>query len=112
MHAHWAHKIGLGFIYSLPCVSKSTSRFGLGWEFDNINKVPVFVICTNIKTRCKKIEPVCDKVFIAHSKCYHVPDSKARLLSPQRLFNSKLGVSGRYIVGEHKSTLEYDGVGP
>ena len=52
-----------------------------------------------------------DKVFIVHSKCYHVPDSKARLLSPQRLFNSKLGVSGRYIVGEHKSTLEYDGVG-
>jgi hypothetical protein len=46
-----------------------------------------------------------------HSKCYYVPDAKARLISPQRLFNSNQGVLGQYIVQENHSTLIFDGVG-
>ena len=46
-----------------------------------------------------------------HSKCYYVPASKARLISPQRLFNSDQGVTGCYVTKEHSSTLIFDGVG-
>ena len=52
------------------------------------------------------------------SMAYYVPGAKARLLSPQRLFDPKTGVRGRY-EGDHKSfriciansatlTIEYD----
>ena len=36
------------------------------------------------------------------SMAYYVPGAKARLLSPQRLFDPKTGVRGRY-EGDHKS---------
>ena len=29
-------------------------------------------------------------------QCYYVPESKMRLLSPQRLFNKKKGVIGKF----------------
>ena len=45
------------------------------------------------------------------SSAYYVPKAKARLLSPQRLFNAKKGVTGRFIVSEDSSTLQFDGVG-
>ena len=45
------------------------------------------------------------------SSAYYVPRAKARLLGPQRLFNAKKGVTGRFIVSEDSSTLQFDGVG-
>ena len=45
------------------------------------------------------------------SSAYYVPSAKARLLSPQRLFCAKRGVTGRFVVTKHNSTLLFDGVG-
>ena len=46
-----------------------------------------------------------------HSKCYHVPDAGARLLSPQRLFSSAHGVSGSFTCAEKSAILNFEGVG-
>ena len=46
-----------------------------------------------------------------HSKCYHVPNAGARLLSPQRLFSAAHGVSGSFNCAENSATLTFDGVG-
>ena len=45
------------------------------------------------------------------SSAYYVPKAKARLISPQRLFNAEKGVTGRFIVEETKTTLIFDDVG-
>ena len=45
------------------------------------------------------------------SSAYYVPGAKARLLSPQRLFNAKQGVTGNFVVEESHATLRFDGVG-
>ena len=45
------------------------------------------------------------------SSCYYVPPTKARLLSPQRLFSAERGVNGRFITSENESVLEFDNVG-
>jgi hypothetical protein len=50
-------------------------------------------------------------IFTIKSKCYHVPDSKVRLISPQRLFNAEEGINGRFIVDEHQAKLCFDKVG-
>jgi hypothetical protein len=41
-------------------------------------------------------------------RCYYVPDCKARLLSPQRLFNQKKGVTGQFSIREEHAILEID----
>ena len=46
-----------------------------------------------------------------HSKCYYVPNAKACLISPQRLFKASEGVTGAFIVKENKAELTFDGVG-
>ena len=50
-------------------------------------------------------------ILTIHSRCYYVPDSKARLISPQRLFRKSEGVVGRFITAEDSCTLEFDNVG-
>ena len=46
--------------------------------------------------------------MIIHSECYYVPDHcKARLLSPQRLFNDKKGLGGTFHVLEDHSVLGF-----
>ena len=57
------------------------------------------------KFRCK------DSIMTVVSSAYYVPSAKARLLSPQRLFCAKRGVTGSFVVTEHNSTLLFDGVG-
>ena len=52
-----------------------------------------------------------DKILVIHSKCYYVPDCKARLISPQRLFNKSKGVNGEFIVKELEAELTYFDVG-
>ena len=52
------------------------------------------------------------KFLVVNSRCYYVPDSKARLISPQRLFSKQKGITGKFIVEEHKSTLAFDGMPP
>jgi len=49
------------------------------------------------------------RTLVVRSRCYFVPNAKARLISPQRLFDKSKGVTGRYIVEEDKSTLSFDG---
>lgn len=51
-------------------------------------------------------------IIISRTLCYHVPDSDASLLSPQRLFNMSKGETGRYFVEQDHSTLEFDGISP
>ena len=52
-----------------------------------------------------------DSIFTVVSSAYYVPEAKARLISPQRLFNSKNGVSEKTIVEDKHSTLVFDSVG-
>ena len=52
-----------------------------------------------------------NKLLIIHSRCYYVPDAKARLISPQRLFNAEKGVNGHFLVKESHAILHYEGVG-
>ena len=52
------------------------------------------------------------KFLVVNSRCYLVPDSRARLISPQRLFSKKQGISGKFIVEEDNSTLQFDGLPP
>jgi hypothetical protein len=50
------------------------------------------------------------KLLVVHSRCYYVPDSKARLISPQRLFNKAKGVNGSFTVLEEHAVLSYTDV--
>ena len=50
------------------------------------------------------------KLLVVHSRCYYVPDSKARLISPQRLFNKAKGVNGSFTVLEEHAVLSYSNV--
>ena len=50
-------------------------------------------------------------VLTVVASAYYVPDAKQRLISPQRLFNSKQDVSRSFIVKETNSVLVFDGVG-
>ena len=43
------------------------------------------------------------------SQCYYVPETKARLISPQRLFNKRKGVTGKFEGNEDTFTLHFDG---
>ena len=36
------------------------------------------------------------KFLVVNSRCYYVPDSKARLISPQRLFSKQKGITGEF----------------
>ena len=51
-----------------------------------------------------------DKYLVVHSMCYHVPDCKARLISPQRLFNKSKGAEGSFICLEEHAILSYPGI--
>ena len=53
-----------------------------------------------------------DKYLVVNSRCYYVPDSKARLISPQRLFNKSQGITGKFIVTEDHASLDFDGLPP
>ena len=44
--------------------------------------------------------------------CCYIPDCKARLLSPQRLFSKSNGSTRRFIVEEDQTTLTFDGISP
>ena len=57
------------------------------------------------KFRCK------DSIMTVVSSAYYVPSAKARLLSPQRLFNADKRVSGKFVTKEHNSILLFDGIG-
>jgi hypothetical protein len=46
-----------------------------------------------------------DKLLVVHSRCYYVPQSKARLISPQRLFNKAKGVEGTFTVLEEHALI-------
>ena len=45
--------------------------------------------------------------LVVNSRCYYVPDSKARLISPQRLFNKQRGIIGSFLVEEEHCTLTF-----
>ena len=47
--------------------------------------------------------------LIIRSQCYYVPNAKVRLLSPQRLFNKKRGMSGKFEGDEDAFSLQFDG---
>ena len=51
------------------------------------------------------------KTVIVSSMCYYVPKANARLISPQRLFNKKKGLTGRFTCMEEHAELTYDGIG-
>jgi hypothetical protein len=51
-----------------------------------------------------------NKLLVVHSRCYYVPDSKARLISPQRLFNKAKGIEGTFTVMEEHAILTYKNV--
>ena len=42
---------------------------------------------------------------------YYAPGARAQLLSPQKLFHAKQGITGRFIVEEQQVTLQFDKVG-
>ena len=46
--------------------------------------------------------------IVVTSSCYHVPNTRARLISPQRLFCQKLGVTNCFLAEEYCATLEFD----
>lgn len=50
-------------------------------------------------------------IITIHSRCYYVPAAKARLISPQRLFNKSKGITGKFITKENCATLSFDNVG-
>lgn len=49
-------------------------------------------------------------VMTIDSSSYYVSKAKARLLSPQLLFNAEQGVSGRFVIKKDKATLVFDNV--
>ena len=61
----------------------------------------------------------CNTTIIVKSDCYLVPDSKIRLISPQRLFNKPVGIIGEFSArwvgaylkfnGMPKLDIDYDG---
>lgn len=51
-----------------------------------------------------------DKDVVLSIRCYHVPNAKARLLSPQRIFSKQRGVMGKYKLEEDFSTLQIEGL--
>ena len=53
-----------------------------------------------------------NKRLTVKTLCYYVPDCKARLISPQRLFNKDKGVSGKFVVEQTQATLKFDGLSP
>jgi len=53
-----------------------------------------------------------DKYLVVNSRCYYVPDSKARLISPQRLLNKSQGITGKFTVTEEHASLEFEGLPP
>ena len=52
------------------------------------------------------------KYLVVNTRCYYVPDSQARLISPQRLFNKQQGITGKFTVTEDNAALEFDGFPP
>ena len=74
--------------FSGPIVPFKTKRT-LGGTVGGIDIVGIVPI--------KWIFRVGDKYLVVHSMCYHVPDCKARLISPQRLFNKPKGAEGSII---------------
>ena len=42
---------------------------------------------------------------IIHTQCYYVPNAKVCLISPQRSFNKKAGVTGSFNIYEEYSTI-------
>ena len=56
---------------------------------------------------------ICTKsaVIIITLSCYYVPNARVRLISPQRLFCEKKGVTGRCLIEEHYAILKFDNVG-
>ena len=44
-----------------------------------------------------------------HTQCYYVPNAKARLISPQRLFRKTAGIHGQFICTEDHATLSFAG---
>ena len=50
-------------------------------------------------------------VIVVTSSWYHVLNTRERLISPQRLFCEKLGVTSYFLVDEHFATLEFDNMG-
>jgi hypothetical protein len=53
-----------------------------------------------------------NKRLTVKTLCYYVLDCKARLISPQRLFNKDKGVSGKFAVEQTQATLKLDGLSP
>ena len=47
--------------------------------------------------------------LIIDTHCYHVPNNRACLLIPQRLFNASGGSTGTFNIGENYDTLSLDG---
>ena len=50
-------------------------------------------------------------VSIVASSCYYIPNIREKLISSQRLFVEKQGVTGRFLVEEYCVALEFDNVG-
>jgi hypothetical protein len=46
------------------------------------------------------------------TQCYYVPQARARLISPQRLFRKSEGVTGSFLVEEDITTLTFTGHSP
>lgn len=46
------------------------------------------------------------ETIVIRTTCYYVPGTKARLISPQRLFNAKAGVTGLFTCSETEATLQ------
>ena len=53
-----------------------------------------------------------DTELTIQTQCYYVPQAKARLISPQRLFRKNEGVTGSFSVEEDKATLTFNGHPP
>ena len=50
--------------------------------------------------------------MVIKAKCYYVPDSKARLISPQRLFRKEAGITGCFTCEESHASLTFNNLPP
>ena len=50
--------------------------------------------------------------LVIKAKCYYVPDSKARLISPQRLFRKEAGITGKFTCEEDQASLSFNDLPP
>ena len=50
--------------------------------------------------------------LVIKAKCYYVPDSKACLISPQRLFRKEAGINDKFVCEEDNASIHFNALPP